>query len=905
MFTRQRLVDSIGIDVRDMAPLTLLDAPKGYGKSALLSQWLNQVNKNETSIHTLEVARPQSAGNLWQQVLEAVGAPRGEPSSELRALATWVSNLTKPTVLVIDNYEQVTDDATDSSFSHLLTLNENFFLVASGRYFTLLSGPLTRAELVTKVLDRDALAFTDAEIEQALAGADDAGSDGADEERGDGAGEERGDGAGDARGEGPDEVGSAGGKEVGDDGGGGARGEGAAPNAHTAPYLRWPWALAKLHSGAAEVREGGPADTGRTQADGAREAGEDPADTAEGRMTALADSIFAGIPNVYAQRILYAVSQTGGAAQSALVHNMGLDAMELLDASQDLRCRGLICRDPRPSGVWFTLPPEMRDVLRHHHVAPHADCGFARFMVDHADLIAGDNPAEAMRIYLQFKELGRAEASVVDHFDSYVQRVKEIGDLLGVFTLESLLEHPVLLGVRLVQNRLNPLVPLSSMDETAQQILVAAAQNEENQRSGHSIIIETLLVAAERIQGKWTKALERSRNLETSLSGYADHGFQQTSTGLPMIFAVVALTGILAGDLTLARRAATRALEVSKEQGNAVEEVRAHNQLALIHSLQMEVPQSEEHLAQAAEMELLLNIEAPDASWVNHELAKGLNAVRTRDHDRATTALSTLLPGSPRMEQWPLVLLLQSHLLRNTKGAEVALTTLQQALIQHPQLKQVSPHLRVTLQARLATLAVYAGHFSAAEAILGQAEIDAPPIAAAWGRLRLFQRDFAEAHRLFQEVRDQVPTDDIDADMVLVGALGAYGAGSKKEGAQLLQWAGQLLVESSAEGKLRALPYNVLRDAATYAKKQQVVDIFPLVDAVPSDQRVYAAEPLSATEEATLQRLQAGFTLAQIATDMGVSQNTVKFHRTNIYRKMGVSTKEEALRKGAQMGLLR
>lgn len=865
MFTRQRLVDSIGIDVRDMAPLTLLDAPKGYGKSDLISQWLTQVNKNEADIHTLEVARPQTAGNLWQQVLETVGAPQGPASSELRALATWVSNLTKPTVLVIDNYEQVTDDATDSSFSHLLTLNENFYLAASGRYFTLLSGPLTRAELVTKVLDRDALAFTDAEIEQAMAG--------------------------------EDEVASADGNEVGDEGGG--------CNARTAPYLRWPWALAKLHPGAADLKAQ-PGTTGGAQTDGAGETEEGLGCRAESeRITALADSIFASIPSVYAQRILYAVSQTGGAAQSALVHNMGLDATELLDVSQDLRCRGLICREPRPSGIWFTLPPEMRDVLRRHQVAPHANCGFSRFMVDHADLIAAANPADALKIYLQFNELGRAEASVVDHFDSYVRHVKEIEYLLGDFTLESLLEHPVLLGVRLVQNRLNPLVPLSSMDETAQQILVAASQKEENQRSGHSIIIETLLVAAERIQGKWTKALERSRNLETSLSGYADHGFQQTSTELPMIFAVVALTGILAGDLTLAKRAATRALEVSKEQGNAVEEVRAHNQLALIHSLQMEAPQSEEHLVQAAEMELLLNIEAPDASWVNHELAKGLNAVRTRDHDRATTALSTLLPGSPRMEQWPLVLLLQSHLLRNTKGAEVALTTLQQALIQHPQLKQVSPHLRVTLQARLATLAVYAGHFSAAEAILGQAEIDAPAIAAAWGRLRLFQRDFAEAHRLFQEVRDQVPTDDIDADMVLVGALGAYGAGSKKEGAQLLQWAGQLLVESSAEGKLRALPYNVLRDAATYAKKQQVVDILPLVDAVPSNQRVYAAEPLSATEEATLQRLQAGFTLAQIATDMGVSQNTVKFHRTNIYRKMGVSTKEEALRKGAQMGLLR
>jgi DNA-binding NarL/FixJ family response regulator len=60
---------------------------------------------------------------------------------------------------------------------------------------------------------------------------------------------------------------------------------------------------------------------------------------------------------------------------------------------------------------------------------------------------------------------------------------------------------------------------------------------------------------------------------------------------------------------------------------------------------------------------------------------------------------------------------------------------------------------------------------------------------------------------------------------------------------------------------------------------------------------------LTKRERAILEAVAAGLTTAAISHDMWVSQHTVKFHLTNIYRKIGVANRAGAVRYALEHGI--
>jgi DNA-binding NarL/FixJ family response regulator len=61
---------------------------------------------------------------------------------------------------------------------------------------------------------------------------------------------------------------------------------------------------------------------------------------------------------------------------------------------------------------------------------------------------------------------------------------------------------------------------------------------------------------------------------------------------------------------------------------------------------------------------------------------------------------------------------------------------------------------------------------------------------------------------------------------------------------------------------------------------------------------------LSDREQSILRALGEGLSNKQIAKEFWLAEQTVKFHLTNIYRKLGVATRTEAVRRAYQCGLL-
>jgi ATP/maltotriose-dependent transcriptional regulator MalT len=61
------------------------------------------------------------------------------------------------------------------------------------------------------------------------------------------------------------------------------------------------------------------------------------------------------------------------------------------------------------------------------------------------------------------------------------------------------------------------------------------------------------------------------------------------------------------------------------------------------------------------------------------------------------------------------------------------------------------------------------------------------------------------------------------------------------------------------------------------------------------DQAMMLAEPLTAREETVLRLLRSPLSLRQISQELYVSHNTIKTHTRAIYRKLGVSSRHDAV----------
>ncbi len=67
--------------------------------------------------------------------------------------------------------------------------------------------------------------------------------------------------------------------------------------------------------------------------------------------------------------------------------------------------------------------------------------------------------------------------------------------------------------------------------------------------------------------------------------------------------------------------------------------------------------------------------------------------------------------------------------------------------------------------------------------------------------------------------------------------------------------------------------------------------------------QAHAAEPLTERELAVLRLLGGTLSLREIGHELYVSANTIKTHTQAIYRKLGVSSRHDAVAQGKRLGI--
>lgn len=173
---REQLIARMNGSGDHPARITAVSAPRGYGKSTLLSQWMQTADRSGKTYVFLSAAGLPDEESFWQALGDRLQLDFGEVSqADIRSpgaqqIFEWAQNLLTPTVLVIDDYQDVTTPSLDSDMSELLVAAPKLSLLVAGRSFRGLTGPLATARHTTNVLNAEQLALTTAEVERALEG---------------------------------------------------------------------------------------------------------------------------------------------------------------------------------------------------------------------------------------------------------------------------------------------------------------------------------------------------------------------------------------------------------------------------------------------------------------------------------------------------------------------------------------------------------------------------------------------------------------------------------------------------------------------------------------------------------------------------------------------------------------
>jgi DNA-binding NarL/FixJ family response regulator len=94
------------------------------------------------------------------------------------------------------------------------------------------------------------------------------------------------------------------------------------------------------------------------------------------------------------------------------------------------------------------------------------------------------------------------------------------------------------------------------------------------------------------------------------------------------------------------------------------------------------------------------------------------------------------------------------------------------------------------------------------------------------------------------------------------------------------------------------------RDLGSALRQSVTGSIFRPLDLLNANQSAFDDVGLTKRELSILEELPGGGSNQQIAKRLFLAEQTVKFHLTNVYRKLGVSTRTEALRYAYENGLV-
>ncbi len=353
----------------------------------------------------------------------------------------------------------------------------------------------------------------------------------------------------------------------------------------------------------------------------------------------------------------------------------------------------------------------------------------------------------------------------------------------------------------------------------------------------------------------------------------------------------VVITDVLAGRYDIARRRAARL--VDDPHGGR----RRHRQ-SLFSSV--EAVDGEIALARAAIAEL-----SADASsrWretlraTGWHIGRAILAIEDGRSDDAEEALAELEIRRPYSEHWPVELRVRARARLVDGRAEEGLAELNRAMLRLPA-RAASAALASALSAAQAELAIAAGRLEEAAEILADAQ-PGPWVALAVARWRLAQGDAARVVRELGRIDQAAHGPRLAAELEVLMATALEQAGQPASADEAMGRALAVIDEKGLPTALRLAPRIVVDILLVRAGRAPLGARLMAPFSTPAPE-----EMLTAREQAVLDELATEPSASLIAERLFVSPNTVKTQLRSLYRKLGASSRQEALDRARRRGLV-
>jgi LuxR family maltose regulon positive regulatory protein len=840
---RPRLTDLL----ESGSPLTILRSPLGFGKTTLVAQWLQGRSPAPGQAVWMRVTDDSAGGDdFWAALMRAfpsadldVQERSGEPRPRVqvrRALAAAGG----PMILVIDEFQRVTDDAVDRDLLEMLQDTPGMRLVAclrSARHFR----PMHLLDIDSTIVEAGDLRFTTEETVRLLHGA---GADASWEL----------------------------GVKIRDETGG------------------WPEptraVVLKLRDADGEP---GAEIAAQVAADYMRDQVLPAASRVELMEFALSTSLFDPIPIGLAE---------------ALAGDHGSSAADWLEV---LEQEGMLLSVFEGEERVFRWPPLVRRALTDE--LARRDPGRAETL-NHT----------AARWYLKHD----APVSALDHARS-AQKWELVVEIIESQWMNVWARRPAVLTQTLAEMPA-PLIDASPLARAVQGLRLEVpgdvwlagvrslpADAEELARVGQSpdagrtIDIGMATLIGFRARGKFAQAAAYAKRLEAV--GVAATRAQSTEglATMPSLLLELGKTRMLADQMKSARRPLRHAYELGAGVGAVQVMSDTSGKLAMIAALAGERGDTEIWLERHGVSPHLTGWQG-NPTKLAALAAQAIGALEQLDMATARAALDRARTFTANVDEfWAFHMYAEALYALHDRRPSVARSTLEETRSQYAQLARPGSTAWALLTSMEIDLLLSHGRANMAAAILKRVTTKHPMIQVSQARLALLSGDLDQAVSLTNSHSwTHLGTARLVTELLLIRSVADHRRGHHK---------GALI--SLRNAIATAMPTRAIR-AFTTVPKADLGEIAPRLD---DEHARFLTDPvleaasrpfpsvvrlieLTAREQTMLEKLVNGALIQDIGAELFLSRNTVKTHVRNLYRKLGVSSREEARAQAESLGLL-
>ena len=570
--------------------------------------------------------------------------------------------------------------------------------------------------------------------------------------------------------------------------------------------------------------------------------------------------------------------------------------LHLAQAEQD----GLGTWSVGAHGAEFVLHPRLRNRLELQFIARRPDQVAEARRAYARDLGEQGEAVEAARQYAIIGDGSSLTQLVRRYYGDLLLQHKTFSEILDLLDESQLRRYPELLAMQLMAANAGGHVGRLGLARTVSLVTAVVYSRLGGGKPVDRVSLLLVLLATQRIGGQFDQALKTAERLVTALSLLSEDDREALKGMLPRAWTQLATTFFYNQQAARAEESLAVAVDLSQTLARPWARLHAESLHDLILATRGDV------VALAPRLEAARSRQSPSGwrgtySAAGYHLAEAYHALESFDGETARQQIGELSPHELTIEHWPLIARVRALASLVDGQPYLGLQSLASDIAAHADRPGISASMSSILAATRADLLLADGQPHRAAEVLKPARHD-PPAQLVRARVHLvlgeYDRALALAAPLAWAEENRLRA---KAESLLIVAAASHRLNQLSDAREAAERAVALLDTFGLRRPLMTVP----RADAIAVLESAGISHDELLDGVPD---VFAPSArdwsLTATELRVLVLLEASGRIDGLAAELGVSANTVKSHLRQVYKKLGVRSRSEALGVAALHGLL-